>query len=439
MNSEIDLPRPTKPVLKPAGVMTPALPFSSQKTPYEPTLPAISEIVDTKLFSDIRSLDSVFENAQIPWIEHCYKAAKNLKYQELGRAHRYFTRTRRRSSLVFNLSDLLKLLYLTRTRNVAQIRTRLALAEIAHRRACAGRVGRWSMTEFRVLVGSTRITDSEVMRVVQNPRVEVPEGALEAMAAKLGRHNLQGKVWVPRRLVRYLAKRGSRLEIAVMLTMMARRMVNRFQRARVSARLVAELSDSKEAHVTAAMLKLQERRLLMRNRQAERWSVNRYGSLWEFPEDLSITAGEEVRPLRAPPRRVGRFERRPLKALLSAMLRATLMQKGGDLINTDPSLQLEPQLLMGKPPAGPPVVASEVGRERKRLASAAAALKLFRGEQGDAYRSAWSNVHTAAGAAEVFELRGFVDYQRLRDEFPPHIPERRFYGKNVGCDSIAIG
>jgi hypothetical protein len=112
---------------------------------YTQNLTADPRIVDINSSSDSSDLESAFQTAHIPWIEHGYKTRFNLEYQALGREHRYITRTRRKSALICKLSDLLKLLYLLRTRKISAVRSRLALLEISHRRRCAGRVGTFSI------------------------------------------------------------------------------------------------------------------------------------------------------------------------------------------------------------------------------------------------------------------------------------------------------
>lgn len=421
---------------KPTRLMTPVLRCRSLNRPYEPTLPAIPQIVERKLFSDIKSLEPVFENGDIPWIEHNFKNRKNKGYREVAKLNLYFTRTRRRSSTILKVADLLKILYLTRTRRVAQIRTRLALLEMAHRRRCAGRIGPFNLKEFRALVGTTRITDAEVLAIAKDPRIEVDDFYLRDMLNDLGRDNYDRAVWVPRRILRYLAKKGSRLEIASMMVLLARRMHGRFGRARCSAGLIRRLTGAKETHIRKALLTLQEKKLVMKNRQAERWSVNRFGSLWEFPSDLTVNPEGKTRPAREAPKRRGTYRNLTLGAYLRATLSATQTQKGGDHINTDPTLQLEPQLLMQKVAPIVPRSRSEVAKERYGEAAAAAALELFNGVQGEVYRRCWSNVHDAAAAAEVYSLWGFGVYERLRAEYPPHVKREGFagYGSDTGAD-----
>jgi len=366
---------------------------------YTQNLTADPRIVDINFSSDSSELESAFQTADIPWIEHGYKTRFNLEYQALGREHRYFTRTRRKSALICKLSDILKLLYLARTRKISALRSRLALLEISHRRRCAGTVGRFSMREFRGLVGDTRITDQEVRALLNNPKINVHEDVLESMAQAMGQDRLDRPVWIPRRLVRYLAAHGSRLEIAASLTLAARRMVNRFGRARVSARLIAELAGAQEKHARAALQSLQSKRLLIKNKQAERWSVNRWGSLYDFPEDLAIDPLNEQRPLRAPPRR--RTSRGFSPRSHGAVL-LLLTQKGADLINRDPSSLLEQQESLAEPlqmaPPNP-----EFQAERQRLGLLAGK---FRFEQG-----------------EPRTLDPFA-YDRLRSHYPPHIPNQ---------------
>jgi hypothetical protein len=255
------------------------------------------------------------------------------------------------------------------------------------------------MREFRGLVGDTRITDQEVRALLNNPKINVHEDVLESMAQAMGQDRLDRPVWIPRRLVRYLAAHGSRLEIAASLTLAARRMVNRFGRARVSARLIAELAGAQEKHARVALQSLQSKRLLIKNKQAERWSVNRWGSLYDFPEDLAIDPLNEQRPLRAPPkRRTSRgFSPRSHGAVL-----LLLTQKGVDLINPDPSSLLEQQESLAEPlqmaPPNP-----EFQAERQRLGLLAGK---FRFEQG-----------------EPRTLDPFA-YDRIRSQYPPHIPNQ---------------
>jgi hypothetical protein len=219
------------------------------------------------------------------------------------------------------------------------------------------------------------------------------------MAQTLGQDRLDRPVWLPRRLVRHLAAHGSRLEIAAALTLAARRMVNRFGRARVSARMVAELVGANEKHVRTALQSLASKRLIIKNKQAERWSVNRWGSLYDFPEDLSIDPFNEQKPLRAPPkRRTPRgFSPRSYGAVL-----LLLTQKGANLINRDPSSLLEQQESLGKPlqmaPPNP-----EFQAVRGRLGLLAGNFRFEREE---------------AQAPDPFA------YHRIRSQYPPHIPRQ---------------
>lgn len=303
------------------------------------------------------------------------------------------------------------------------------------------------MREFRKLVGDTRITDQEVYAILKNPRIPIKWEEVEAMGEIIGQEQYERKVWIPRRLVRHLAAEGSRLEIASMLVMMARRMVNRFGRARVSARMIAILADAQEKHVRTALLSLQEKRLIQKNQQAERWSVNRWGSLYDFPEDLSIDPKATERPIRATPRRVPKVFANVTYATVMGLLAActplkaplvqgqetpvvtTSMQKGADLINKDPSLQLEPQQLMPIVGAMAPPEPSEMARERRRLAAAARLLEIDQGPQGACYRNCWSNVHSAAAAAEALSLYGYQTYQSTIEKYPPHVPAQAPWNK----------
>jgi hypothetical protein len=366
---------------------------------YTCKLPADPQIVTRKLFNESGDLVPAFETVDIPWIEHGYKTRFNLEYQQLGREHRYITRTRRKSSLICKLSDILKLVYLTRNRRISHVRARLALLEISHRRRCAGNVGSFSIREFRALVGTTRITDAQVLALLHNPKIPVSEDALYQMAQVLGQDRLERPVWIPRRLIRHLAAHGSRLEIATALALAARRMVNRFGRARLSARMVADLTGASQKHVRTALQSLASKRLIIKNRQAERWSVNRWGSLYDFPEDLSIDPFNEQKPLRDPPKRrrsVG-FSPRSHGAVL--ML---LMQKGANLINKDPSSLLEQQESLGQPlqmaPPNP-----EFRAERPRLGLLAGNFR-FEREQPE--------------APDPFA------YDRIRSQYPPHVPKQ---------------
>lgn len=367
---------------------------------YTQNLPADPPIVDINSSSDLGELEPAFQTVDIPWIEHGYKTRFNLEYQALGREHRYFTRTRRKSSLICKLSDLLKLLYLLRTRKISGVRSRLALLEISHRRRCAGRVGTFSMREFRALVGDTRITDGEVRALLQNPKIPVSENTLEEMADTLGQDRLDRPVWIPRRLIRHLAAHGSRLEIAAALTLAIRRMVNRFGRARVSARMVAELVHGQEKHARTALQSLASKRLIIKNKQAERWSVNRWGSLYDFPEDLAIDPFDERKPLRELPRRrtPRGFSPRSHGAVL-----LLLTQKGVDLINRDPSSLLEQQRSLGEPlqmaPPNP-----EFEAERRRLGLLAGNSRFERLERRPPH--------------------ALDTYQRYRSQTPPHIPRQ---------------
>ena len=365
---------------------------------YTQKLPADPRSVTKNFPNELGELAPAFETADIPWIEHGYRTRFNLEYQALGREHRYITRTRSKSSLICKLSDVLKLLYIARTRKIAPLRARLALLEISHRRRCAGRVGTFSMREFRALVGATRITDQEVRALLQNPKVNVSENTLEEMAQVLGQDRLDRPVWIPRRLIRHLAAHGSRLEIAAALTLAARRMVNRFGRARVSARMVAELAGANEKHVRTALQTLTSKRLLIKNKQAERWSVNRWGSLYDFPEDLSIDPFNEQKPLRAPPRR--RTSRGFSPRSHGAVL-LLLTQKGANLINPDPSSLLEQPRSLGEPlqmaPPNP-----EFQAERERLGLLAGKCR-FEREGPEPFRA--------------------FSYDRLRSHYPPHIPK----------------
>lgn len=388
---------------------------------YTQNLTADPRIVDINSSSDSSDLESAFQTAHIPWIEHGYKTRFNLEYQALGREHRYITRTRRKSALICKLSDLLKLLYLLRTRKVSAVRSRLALLEISHRRRCAGRVGTFSMGEFRALVGTTRITDSEVRALLKNPKVNVTEETLEEMAKVVGQDRLDRPVWLPRRLVRYLAAHGSRLEIASALTLAIRRMVNRFGRARVSARMIAELVQAGEKHVRSALQSLASKHLLIKNRQAERWSVNRWGSLYDFPEDLAIDPLNEQKPLRAPPkRRTPRgFSPRSHGAVLSMLIpshpiprvgmgwettqRSSSTQKGVDLINRDPSSLLEQQRSLSEPLQMAPPNA-EFAAERQRL-----------GLQAGNFRHE---------GREPRPDHALDTYRHYRQQSPPHIPRQ---------------
>jgi hypothetical protein len=401
------------------------------------------------MFSEIEGLVPTFETVDIPWIEHGYKTRFNLTYQALGREHRYLTRTRRKSALICKLSDLLKLLYIARTRKIAPLRSRLALLEISHRRRCAGRVGTFSMGEFRSLVGGTRITDQEVLALLKNPKVDVSENTLHEMAKVLGQERLDRPVWIPRRLVRHLAAHGSRLEIAASLTLAARRMVNRFGRARVSARMVAELAGANEKHVRSALESLQFKRLLIKNKQAERWSVNRWGSLYDFPEDLSIDPLNEQKPLRAPPRRrtsmgfsprshgvvlsmlvVSGCPKRPFTGRPDRGAATPSTQKGANLINPDPSSLLEQQQSLAEPLQMAPPNA-EHAAERRRLGLLAKNLWLDRGEAGAFYRNAWSNLHTPEAATEALSVWGFDHCRSIRRQFPPHRPAQAPWRKKA--------
>lgn len=367
---------------------------------YTQNLTADPRIVDINSSNDSTDLESAFQTAHIPWIEHGYKTRFNLEYQALGREHRYITRTRRKSALICKLSDLLKLLYLLRTRKISAVRSRLALLEISHRRRCAGRVGTFSIAEFRALVGTTRITDSEVRALLKNPKINVTEETLEEMAKVVGQDRLDRPVWLPRRLVRYLAAHGSRLEIASALTLAIRRMVNRFGRARVSARMIAELVQAGEKHVRSALQSLASKRLLIKNRQAERWSVNRWGSLYDFPEDLAIDPLNEQKPLRAPPKRrtPKGFSPRSHGAVL-----LLLTQKGVDLINRDPSSLLEQQRSLGEALQMAPPNA-EFAAERERLGLLAGN---FRHE-----------------GREPRPEHALDTYRRYRLQHPPHVPRQ---------------
>ena len=367
---------------------------------YTQNLTADPRIVDINSSSDSSDLESAFQTAHIPWIEHGYKTRFNLEYQALGKDYRYITRTRRKSALICKLSDLLKLLYLLRTRKVSAVRSRLALLEISHRRRCAGRVGTFSIAEFRALVGTTRITDSEVRALLKNPKVNVTEETLEEMAKVVGQDRLDRPVWLPRRLVRYLAAHGSRLEIASALTLAIRRMVNRFGRARVSARMIAELVQAGEKHVRSALQSLASKHLLIKNRQAERWSVNRWGSLYDFPEDLAIDPLNEQKPLRAPPKRRSPrgFSPRSHGAVL-----LLLTQKGVDLINRDPSSLLEQQRSLGQPLQMAPPNA-EFAAERQRL-----------GLQAGNFRHE---------GREPRPDHALDTYRHYRQQSPPHIPRQ---------------
>lgn len=367
---------------------------------YTQNLAADPRIVDIKSPSDSSDLEPAFQTVEIPWIEHGYKTRFNLEYQALGREHRYITRTRRKSALICKLSDLLKLLYLLRTRKISAVRSRFALLEISHRRRCAGRVGTFSMREFRALVGDTRITDGEVRALLQNPKIPVSENTLEEMARVLGQDRLDRPVWIPRRLVRHLAKHGSRLEIAAALVLAIRRMVNRFGRARVSARMIAEVVQAGEKHVRSALQSLASKRLLIKNKQAERWSVNRWGSLYDFPEDLAIDPFDEKKPLREPPRRRSPkgFSPRSHGAVL-----LLLTQKGVDLINRDPSSLLEQQRSLGQPLQMAPPNA-EFAAKRQRL-----------GLQAGNFR------HEGREARPDHALD---TYRHYRQQSPPHIPRQ---------------
>lgn len=367
---------------------------------YTQNLAADPRLVDINSSSDSSDLESAFQTVDIPWIEHGYKTRFNLEYQALGREHRYITRTRRKSALICKLSDLLKLLYLLRTRKISAVRSRLALLEISHRRRCAGRVGTFSMREFRALVGDTRITDREVRALLQNPKISVTENTLEDMARVVGQDRLDRPVWIPRRLIRHLAAHGSRLEIAAALTLAIRRMVNRFGRARVSARMIAELVHGQEKHVRSALQTLTSKRLIIKNKQAERWSVNRWGSLYDFPEDLAIDPFDEQKPLRDPPRRRTPRGFSPCKHGAVLIL---LAQKGVDLINRDPSSLLEQQRSLGKPlqmaPPNP-----EYAAERRWLGLLAGNFRLERQEPRPPH--------------------ALDTYQRYRSQTPPHIPRQ---------------
>lgn len=392
--------------------------------PYNPTLPTIPEIVDTKIDSDIKTLVPTFESAQIPWIEHDYKSRNNQAFQELGKAHAFLTRTRRKSSAIVKVVDLLKLLYMTRSRSVGPLRVRLALLEISHRRRCAGKVGKFSMGEMRSLIKGTKMTEAEILKIVRNPRVDVDNDIIEEMAASLSQHDLSRDVWVPRRLIRYLAAEGSRLEIATMLVAMIRRIHSRFNRARFSARMVADIAQANEKHVRAAILKLQERKLIQRNRQAERWSVNKWGSLYDFPDDLSIDPHGEGKPVRAAPKKRGRFVKCLFSAVFAALAATTRTDaqdlKGANLIKLDPTLHVEQQLIMQNAPPS----TTETAEARRKAAAAAAALEFDLGPQGMAYKNTFSNVHSAAAAAEVLQVRGWESFQRYRLSNTPHIPKQ---------------
>jgi hypothetical protein len=256
------------------------------------------------------------------------------------------------------------------------------------------------MREFRGLVGDTRITDQEVRALLQNPKVNVTEETLEEMAKVVGQDRLDRPVWLPRRLVRYLAAHGSRLEIASALTLAIRRMVNRFGRARVSARMIAELVQAGEKHVRSALQSLASKHLLIKNRQAERWSVNRWGSLYDFPEDLAIDPLNEQKPLRAPPkRRTSRgFSPRSHGAVL-----LLLTQKGVDLINRDPSSLLEQQRSLAQPLQMAPPNA-EFAAERQRLGLL---VGNFRHE-----------------GREPRPEHALDTYRHYRQQTPPHIPRQ---------------
>lgn len=256
------------------------------------------------------------------------------------------------------------------------------------------------MREFRGLVGGTRISDGEVLAILRNPKITVSEETLEAMAETLGQDTLDRPVWIPRRLVRHLAAHGSRLEIASALVLAIRRMVNRFGRARVSARMIADVAKAGEKHVVKALQSLQSKRLIIKNKQAERWSVNRWGSLYDFPADLGIDPFEDQKPVRALPRR--RSSKGFSPARYGEVLQL-LTQKGGDLINRDPSSLLEQQRsLSDRLQMAPPNPEFEL--ERRRLSLLAGKYRLDR--QGP------SPLH----ALDV--------YQRYRSQCPPLIPRQ---------------
>jgi len=405
-----------------AARMTSPVGYPKKHHPSNTNLPPLPELVDIKITNDISILAPSFPSAEIPWIQHSYKARKNKRYQELGADNVKLTRILRLSSTIVKCSDIIKLLALSRTRDVAQVRVRLALLEMAHRRQCAGKVGKFSLRELRTLIGATRITDADILAIVDAPKIDASETTIQEIADRLGQTNLDRPVWIPRRTLRHLAAEGSRLEIAAMLTLLVRRMRARFGRARVSAQMIADCAGAGERHAAAALLKLQEKRLIMKNNQAERWSINRWGSLYDFPEDLSIDPNNEQKPLRAPPKAKRTFTRVALSAvfaLWSTSIHAE--QKGMPLINRYPSLQLEPQLIA---PTVLPVVPqrpSEARNERKTAAAAAALLKIDRGPQGFYYRNAFKNVHDAEQAAEVLELHGFEKFNSYFNRFPPHI------------------
>lgn len=243
-------------------------------------------------FSEFSNLQSRFTSAEIPWHERHSKAQNNEQLQEFSDRVTYLTRSRRKASIRVNLSELIGLIYLTRTRKVAEVRTRLALLEIRERRKIAGRVGVFSLQEARKLLGSTRVSNKTILHL-KDSNIEIGRDVIEGIAENLHQRNLSRRVWIPRRLIRYLASEGSRIEIGVALLLCLRRRYYRLQRSRLGTRLAAQVLLCGRQYIRAATRKLQEKHIIIKH-QGAWWATKRYGTQYEIASDMELPTRSNV-------------------------------------------------------------------------------------------------------------------------------------------------
>jgi len=222
----------------------------------------------TEIFNEFTELQSRFIGTELDELERNFCRDSDT-LQNLFRTRRNYT--------CLQVADIIKLSAALKTDSAKLRRTRFALIEANHRRSCAGSKLTLRSSELFALTG-LRCSRSELRELVRQSRVNIPE---EQMAAVYERYNLRPFAVrsIPRRIIRYMARKATKAETGVLLCLYLRHMKTGAERSRCSYRIIHELTGLSSRSISKAMQRLKELGLILKikeGRKVTQWCGAQY-------------------------------------------------------------------------------------------------------------------------------------------------------------------
>jgi hypothetical protein len=279
-------------------------------------LPALTSIQPQNFFprksisSDSKNLAPAYIGEYVPWLKPYSTKDNPANYFRLGRQFITYTELEhcyQFSSVLLEQRGIISLIEAIKNDvlDVLDLKLCLALIETRKRREFSNKIGRVQWRELYPLMpkkihGVGKVTKELLQKRFEKlkslsfihlrdfPRV-AREDYAKIVRDTLGQKYPDKKIWVPRRLLKFLVKSANLSQILTAFTLLLRRMPYRFFRSRVSCTLIHELTGISRTAAQKALKWLETKKIITPATQANKhWVVWHSGKAYNLCSDLTL-------------------------------------------------------------------------------------------------------------------------------------------------------